>query len=82
MSLNLVIKDKFHNLILPVDKIVGFGIVNSTILSKSSLSKGGGGWRKTFKISSEIATPMRVFGVISLSLLTEYFKGIPKKNIG
>jgi hypothetical protein len=33
-----------------IDKIVAFGIVNSTILKILSLSKGGGGWRKTFKM--------------------------------
>jgi hypothetical protein len=30
--------------------MVTFGIVNSTILIKLSLSKGGGGWRKASKI--------------------------------
>jgi hypothetical protein len=54
--------------------------VNSTIPSKSSLSEGGGGWRKTFKISSKIATSFRVPGLISLSLLSRYFKGISKET--
>jgi hypothetical protein len=31
-----------------------FGMVDSTILMKLSLSKGGGGWRKTFKASRAI----------------------------
>ena len=34
---------------LNIDKNATFGIVNSTILINLSLSKGGGGWRKTFK---------------------------------
>jgi hypothetical protein len=34
-------KDTFHNLIFAIDKIVTFGIVNSTILMKLSLSRKG-----------------------------------------
>jgi hypothetical protein len=33
-----------------IDKVISLGIVNSTILIGLSLSEGGGGWRKTFKI--------------------------------
>jgi hypothetical protein len=44
-------KDNFHNLILGIDKIVTFGILDSTIRTRLFLSKGGGGRRKTFKIS-------------------------------
>ena len=44
-------KDTFHNLIFVVDNMVTFGTVNSTVLTKLSLSEGGGGWRKTLKIS-------------------------------
>jgi len=36
--------------------------VNSTILSNLSLSGGGGGWGKTFKISSEITISFRKSG--------------------
>jgi hypothetical protein len=43
-------KDNFHKLTLCIDKMVAFDILNSTILSKSSASEGGGGRRKTFKM--------------------------------
>ena len=49
-------KDNFHNLVLCIDKMLASGIVNSTILPKLSLSEGGGGWRKTFKISFKMTT--------------------------
>jgi hypothetical protein len=39
--------------------MVTFGIVNLTILMKLFLSKGGGGWRKTFKFSSDPVFPFR-----------------------
>jgi hypothetical protein len=42
--------------------MIAFGIVNSTILSKLSLSEGGGGWRKTSKILSEITISLRKSG--------------------
>ena len=35
--------------LVSIDKTTNFDIVNSTILINLSLSKGGGGWRKTFK---------------------------------
>jgi hypothetical protein len=37
-------------LIFGIDKTTIFDTVVSAILIKLSLSKGGGGWRKTFKI--------------------------------
>jgi hypothetical protein len=61
-------KDTFHNLILCIDKMVASGIVNSTILSKFSLSEGGGGWRKTFKLSQiKILSPRQEFRPVFLS---------------
>jgi hypothetical protein len=61
-------KDKFHNLILSIDKMMAFGIVNSTILSKLSLSEGGGGGGKTFKVSQiTILSPRQEFRPASLS---------------
>jgi hypothetical protein len=45
-------KDNFHILIFDIDNTIIFDTVLSTILIKLSLSKGGGGWRKTFKSSA------------------------------
>ena len=44
-------KDTFHNLIFGIDKKYILYILDSTTLTKLSLSKGGGGWRKTFKVA-------------------------------
>jgi hypothetical protein len=54
--------------------MVAFDIVNSTILSKLSLSKGGGGGGKTFKISKiNILDPRQEFRPASLSDLIRTF---------
>lgn len=51
LPLNPLKKDNFRNLIFVIDKMVAFGILSSAILKAFSPSKGGGGWRKSFKIS-------------------------------
>jgi hypothetical protein len=43
-------KDTFHNLVFGIDKTSNSYIINPQALTKLSLSKGGGGWRKTFKV--------------------------------
>jgi len=55
-------------------------LVGVQTLTKLSLSKGGDGWRKTFKISSKIISSHRKFNSLSLSDLLGYFKGLPEKN--
>ena len=70
-------KDNFHNLILCVDKMVAFGIVYSTILSKFYLSEGGGGWRKTFKFSSKTTTSFRKSGNFPGAQMREAYKDAP-----
>jgi hypothetical protein len=46
--------------------------------SNISLSKGGGGWRKTLKVFPvENLTSRRKFGPASLSDPSKYFKGLP-----
>jgi len=44
-------KDNFHNFVFGIDKRYIRCIFESTIQIKPFLSKGGGGWRKTFKTS-------------------------------
>ena len=70
-------KDNFHNLILCIDKMVALGIVYSTILSKFSLSERGGGWRKTFKISSKTPTSFRKSGNFPAAQMREAYKDAP-----
>jgi len=43
--------------------------------------KGGGGWRKTFKVFPPMPSPRRKFRPVSLSDLRGYFKGLPEKQI-
>jgi len=64
-------KDTFHNFIFAIDKMVTFGIVNSTILMNLSLSKGVGGWRKAFK-SSTIQIRISVLKVRSISIFKSF----------
>jgi len=79
---NLTEKDTFHNLIFGIDKRFIFYIINPRTLIKLSLSKGGGGWRKTFKVFPiKILSPRRKFSAVSLSDLLGYFKGLPQKQI-
>jgi hypothetical protein len=44
-------KDNFHKLIYGIDKRDIRCIVDSTIQTRPSLSKGGDGWRKTLRTS-------------------------------
>ena len=50
------------------NKNVGSNLINHTTLIKLSLSEGGGGWRKTFKvIPIKILSPLRKITPVSLS---------------
>jgi hypothetical protein len=69
-------KDNFHIPSSSIDKTTIFDMVNSTIPIEFSLSKGGDGWRKTFKISS-LNCSHRKFTIRPLIL----FKGLPEKEI-
>ena len=58
-----------------------FSIVNLVILSKSFLSEGGGGWGKTFRVSSiKILCPRRKFGSVFLSDLQDILKAFHKNK--
>jgi hypothetical protein len=47
----IIRKKYFSQAHFSIDKKIIFGTVNPTSLRILSLSEGGGGWRKTFKIS-------------------------------
>jgi len=47
-------KDNFHTPILSIDKTIIFDIVVLPIQQNFLFPEGGGGWRKTLKIPSEI----------------------------
>ena len=46
------LKDNFHNSILGIDRMLPYGIVDSTIPLNFFVSRGGDRWRKTFRTPS------------------------------
>jgi len=59
-------------IIFGIDKVTDFDTIVSTILVKLSLSKGGGGWKKTFR-SSAIQSGIFLMKVSSTSKLESPF---------
>jgi hypothetical protein len=76
-------KDNFHNLFFGLTKNPISISLKPTILKDFLFPRGGGGWRKTFKISKiNILDPSQEFRPASLSdLFKGYFKGLPQEKI-